>query len=112
MLPIIHWNLISLELFITMTLVILIVVDLLLPKDARRDWLGILSFISLFGLMGFWLTQQNLNGATFGGMFILDSLAWFFKGFFLLAILILVGCWPALILKNISSGTQTIVVSK
>ncbi|MBP9855385.1 MAG: hypothetical protein KBD53_11015, partial [Candidatus Omnitrophica bacterium] len=29
----------------------------------------------------------------------------------LLAILILVGCWPSLILKNISSGTQTSIVN-
>ncbi len=85
MFPIIHWNLISLELFTTAILVLLVVVDILLPRDTRRDWLGILSFIGLFGLMGFWLTQHNLTGVTFGGMFMMDSLAWFFKGFFLLA---------------------------
>ena len=85
MFPIIDWNLISLELFITLILVMLVVVDIfLLPGDVRKDWLGILSFIGLFGLIGFWLTQHRLAGATFGGMFIMDPLAWFFKGFFLL----------------------------
>ena len=92
MFPIINWNLISLELLITAILVVLIVVDILLPKDTREDWLGIISFVGLTGLMAFWSTQRNLVGQTFsgsvdsagGGMFIMDSLAWFFKGFFLL----------------------------
>lgn len=85
MFPIINWNLISLEVIIAMTIVTLVVLDITLPKDTKKDWLGILSFVAIFGLIGFWLTQQNLNGATFGGMFMMDSLAWFFKGFFLLA---------------------------
>ena len=85
MFPTIDWNLLTLEVSMAMTLVGLVVVDILLPKDAKKDWIGILSFISLFGLISFWLTQHNLSGATFGGMFIMDSLAWFFKGFFLLA---------------------------
>jgi len=81
--PIIHWNLISLELLIAITLTLLVVIDVLLPK-AQKDWIGILSFIGLLGMIGFWLTQRNLVGETFSGMFIMDSLAWFFKGFFLL----------------------------
>ncbi len=84
MFPIIHWNLISLELLITLTLVTLVIVDILLPKEPRKDWLGIISFTSIFGLMGFWLTQHGLAGSTFGGMFVMDPLAWFFKGFFIL----------------------------
>ncbi len=85
MFPIIHWNLFSLESLITLILVVLIVVDILLPKTERKDWIGTLSFVGLLGLIGFWLTQRNLVGETFGGMFIMDSLAWFFKGFFLVA---------------------------
>ena len=84
MFPIIHWNLISLESFITMILVVLVIVDILLPQNTRRDWLGILSFVGLFSLIAFWFTQRNLSGTTFNGMFLMDSLAWFFKGFFLL----------------------------
>ncbi len=86
MFPTINWNLISLELAITATLVVLVIVDILLPKEARtKNWLGILSVTSLLGLIGFWSTQHDLAGATFGGMFVMDSLAWFFKGFFLIA---------------------------
>ena len=85
MFPSINWNLISLELFITATVVALVMVDLFLPNDAQKDWMGILSYIALSILGGFWLIQQNLAGQTFGGMFVMDSLAWFFKGFFLLA---------------------------
>ena len=85
MFPIIDWNLISLELLITTIIVILVVVDIVLPKHITKDWSGIFSFISIFALIGFWLTQPNLSGSTFGGMFIMDSLAWFFKGLFLLA---------------------------
>ena len=83
MFPIIDWNLISLELLITITLSILVVIDVLLPKT-QRDWVGILSLIGLLGMIGFWLPQRNITGETFGGMFIADSLSWFFKGFFLL----------------------------
>jgi len=85
MFPIIHWNLISLELLITTTIVLLVVIDILLPQKAKKDWIGILSFITLLILIGFWLAQHNLTGKTFGGMFIVDSLSWFFKGIFLLA---------------------------
>ncbi len=85
MFPAINWNLISLESRITLILVVLMVVDILLPKDEKKDWLSILSFVGLGGLIVFWLTQYGLCGATLGGMFIMDSLAWFFKGFFLVA---------------------------
>ncbi len=84
MFPTINWNLISLELLIVITLVGLIITDIVLPKATRRGWIGILSVIALLGMIGFWLTQRDLTGVTFGGMFIMDSLAWFFKGFFLL----------------------------
>ncbi len=85
MFPIIDWHLISLESLITLTLVGLVIVDILLPKDTKEDWIGILSFASLTGLIAFWLTQHDLKGVTFSGMFVMDSLAWFFKGFFLFA---------------------------
>lgn len=85
MFPIIDWNLISLELLITTTIVFLVLLDIFLPKTARKDWIGIVSFIALLAMMGFWLSQRNLAGQTFGGMFVMDSLAWFFKGFFLVA---------------------------
>ncbi len=83
MLPIINWNIISLEILITFTLVVLIVLDIILPKGTKKDWLGMISFGSIFGLIGFWLTQHNVTGLTFGGTLVMDSLAWFFKGFFL-----------------------------
>ena len=85
MFPTINWNLISLELMITATLVGLIILEIVLPKDSKRNLVGTLSFVSLFGLNAFWLTQSNLVGSTFGGMFVMDSLAWFFKEFFLIA---------------------------
>jgi NADH-quinone oxidoreductase subunit N len=84
MLPIIHWHLISLELLIIITLVGLVVLDIILPKTTHRGWIGISSFIALLGMIAFWLTQHQLSGETLGGMFRMDSLAWFFKGFFLL----------------------------
>ncbi len=84
MFPIIHWNLISLELLITLVLVALVVTDMFLPQTAQKDWLGILSFTGSLALVGFWSSQGGITGKTFGGMFVVDSLAWFFKGFFLL----------------------------
>ena len=85
MIPTIDWSLISLEILIAITLVFLVVVDIVLPKKTDRDWIGLFSFIALFGLIIFWLTQGNLNGTTFNGMFVMDPLAWYFKGFFLVA---------------------------
>ncbi|MBF0571762.1 MAG: NADH-quinone oxidoreductase subunit N [Candidatus Omnitrophica bacterium] len=66
-------------------LIALTVTDIALPKKIKRDWIGDFSIISLSGLIVFWLTQSALNGVTFSNMFVMDSLAWFFKGFFLLA---------------------------
>jgi len=85
MFPAIDWSLISLEVLMAITLVSLVVVDIALPKTVKNDWIGILSFIALAGLILFWLTQSSLSGTTFSGMFVMDSLAWFFKAFFLMA---------------------------
>jgi len=85
MFPVIDWNLISLETLIGITLVSLVVIDIVLPKNTDRDWIGTFSFIALFGIILFWLTQAHLSGTTFSGMFVMDSLAWFFKGLFLIA---------------------------
>lgn len=84
MFPDINWSLISLELIATGTLVGLVILDVILPKSTREDWLGTISFVALFGMIGFWLTQRGLTGETFSGMFVMDSLAWFFKAMFLL----------------------------
>jgi len=83
--PIINWHLISLEVLMSVILVFLVAVDIALPKKTEKDWIGILSFTGLFGLIFFWLTQGNLAGVTFSGMFVMDPLAWFFKAFFLIA---------------------------
>src|ERR1700722_4608566 len=85
MFPIIDWSLVSLEVLMSIALVSLVVVDIVLPKNTDRDWIGILSFVALAVLIIFWLTQASLSGTTFSGMFVMDSLAWFFKGFFLIA---------------------------
>ena len=83
--PVINWSLISLEVLISIILVSLVVMDIALPKNTKKDWIGISSFIALLGLIIFWSTQKDLTGVTFSGMFVMDSLAWFFKGFFLIA---------------------------
>jgi len=87
MFPTIDWSLISLEVLISIVLVSLVVVDIALPKKTDKDWIGIFSFIALLGLIIFWLTQRSLSGTTFSGMFVMDSLAWFFKAFFLVAMI-------------------------
>ena len=53
MTPIINWNLISLEAFMTAILFVLVVIDILLPRKNHKRWIGVLSFISLFGLIAF-----------------------------------------------------------
>jgi NADH-quinone oxidoreductase subunit N len=83
MFPVIDWHLLSLELLLGAVLVGLIVTDILLPRDNQTDVIGNVSIGLLVALIGFWATQCHLSGSTFGGTFVMDSLAWFFKGFFL-----------------------------
>jgi len=85
MFPTINWSLFSLEILITLVLVGLVIADIALPKKQAQDWIGISSIVALVGLIIFWLTQGSLSGSTFSGMFIMDPLAWFFKGLFLVA---------------------------
>src|SRR5882724_10246520 len=85
MFPIINWNLFSLESASTCILVVLVVIEMFQSKDETQDTLGILSILATIGLLWFWFTQQHLVGVTFSGMFVMDSLAWFFKAFFLIA---------------------------
>ena len=59
--PVINWSLISLEVLISIILVFLVVLDITLPKNTNKDWIGISSFISLGGLIIFWLTQGSLR---------------------------------------------------
>ncbi len=87
MFPIIDWNLFSLELLITATIVVLVIMDIAQPKDSKTDWMGIVSFVSIFSLIAFWFFKGNVSGTTFGGMFVADSLSWYFKGFFLTAMI-------------------------
>lgn len=87
MFPVMTWNLFSLELLMTLTLVVLVIMDVVLPKNTRRDWLGYTSLGANVLLIGFWLAQRGLSGTTLAGMFVEDSLAWFFKGFFLTTML-------------------------
>jgi len=87
MFPNIEWSLISLEVFMSIILCFLVVLDVLLPKNQGKDWIGICSFVGLIGLLLFWLTQTNLHGTTFSGMFVMDALSWFYKAFFLVAMI-------------------------
>ena len=84
MFPTIDWNLVSLETLMTLVLVGLIVIEICSPRDSQKDVLGKVSMVALLALIAFWATQSQLAGTTFGGMFVMDSLAWFFKGLFLL----------------------------
>ncbi len=83
MFPVIDWSLISLETLITIVLFGLVVMEIALPKNTSRDWIGNSSLLAVVGLIIFWFTQKDLSGVTFSGMFFMDSLAWFFKAFFL-----------------------------
>jgi NADH-quinone oxidoreductase subunit N len=85
MFPVIDWNLISLESLMAAVVVLLMVADIIIPRETGKDWMGNISFVCLFTLILFWISQSGAKGTTFGGTFVLDPLAWFFKGFFLVA---------------------------
>ena len=60
MFPVIDWHLISLESLISITLFVLVVVEIALPKNTSQDVIGGFSFLSLAGLIVFWTTQGGL----------------------------------------------------
>jgi len=74
------------ELWLTLLSCLLLTLDITWPKFPKRG----LTLISIMGmgliileLIGFWI--KGASGALFGGMFVLDSLAIFFKIFILIA---------------------------
>lgn len=83
MLPQIDYSLFLVEILLGLGLVGLMIVDMFTPKGQKNHLIGQLSSLAVLGLLGFWLTQSSLRGATFGGLYIADSLSWFFKAFFL-----------------------------
>ncbi len=85
MFPTINWSILNLEILMTTALVSLIVLEIILPKDLKKHLIGTLSFFTLLAISFFWLTQKHVTGAAFGGMFVMDPLAWYFKAFFLTA---------------------------
>lgn len=85
MFPSIDWSIFSLEIILSLILVGCVILDILLPKNTDKDWLGIFSFLGILVAIVFWLTQRNLAGTTFNGIFLADSFSWFFKSFFLMA---------------------------
>ena len=90
MFPITNWNIIHLEMLITATLVSLIVLEIILPKESKKNLIGNISLAALFALLVFWFTQSHVTGSAFSGMFVMDPLAWFFKAFFLVTMIFIV----------------------
>lgn len=87
MFPIIDWNLLSLELLITVILVGLVIIDIIQPKNNSSRLIPTLSFLGLGVLILVWIFKGTALGSTFNGMFVSDSLSWYFKGFFLIAMI-------------------------
>ena len=83
--PTIQWNFILVEILITLALTVLVVMDMFISKETRKDLMGGFSYFALLLIGGVWLSQRGLEGETFSGMFQIDSLSWFFKGIFLVS---------------------------
>ncbi|MCC6234407.1 MAG: NADH-quinone oxidoreductase subunit N [Verrucomicrobiales bacterium] len=65
----------------------LLLLDLMVPPERRR-WLGCVAAATVFALCTYFIAQSGRTGevqTAFGGMYVLDGLAVYFKALFLLA---------------------------
>ncbi len=85
-----NYSLLSLEILVTLLGVAVLLGDLWIPSSARR----LLGYVAATGI-GILLTYAvgtaaPPDGTAFGGMFVVDALSNYFKGFFLLSALVVV----------------------
>lgn len=79
-----QWSLLSIEILTSLFGLLLLCLGLLLPKDQRKG-IGYLTTAGLAVLLVILIGLRNLQGSFLGGMYLVDPLAIFFKGMFLLA---------------------------
>jgi len=81
MIPDINWLTIYPELSICITAAIVLIVDLLLPKQ-HKWWLGVISFIGVLVALVFVFRNFNVQADSFLGMVVNDTIGSFFKTIF------------------------------
>ena len=78
------------ELFLTGTILVVLVADLFLPRE--RKWVCMpIAFVGVIGALIAALTLINANRTTFGGMYVVDNFAVLFKVFFLSTAAVVLG---------------------
>ncbi len=79
--PSVDWHALSPEIVLTLTLCVVLVVDLFLPREAK--WVAMpLSAAGLFGTLAAVVSLIGVERSTLGGSFEIDSFAVVFKGLF------------------------------
>lgn len=76
--------LLSIEILTTILAIGLLIIGLLVPKGQWRG-IGYLSIIGLLGILASTLAFSGVNETMFGGMYVVDPFATFFKQLFLVA---------------------------
>ncbi|MCE5285648.1 MAG: NADH-quinone oxidoreductase subunit N [Pelosinus sp.] len=81
-------TLLTSEIAIICLSLLIIILDLLLPRFETRRSLGYLAAAGVAGVFAYTCTQYGVSATVYQGLFTLDSFALFFKQIFLLAILL------------------------
>ncbi|MHB1127381.1 MAG: NADH-quinone oxidoreductase subunit N [Bacillota bacterium] len=84
-----NWNLMMPEIIITVLAVVVLVLDFSLTKANNRRNLGVVSLIGVIAALISTLVLTSTRGELFGGLFLVDTPALFFKVIFLLAALLI-----------------------
>lgn len=82
--PEIDLSLIAPEIIITVFGFLVLLVDVFLPKEGRKEYLGLLSLIGIVLALGYTFPQMGTVRSGFAGMFVSDGYALFFKLTFLI----------------------------
>ncbi|MHB1421225.1 MAG: NADH-quinone oxidoreductase subunit N [Bacillota bacterium] len=80
-----NWNLMMPEIIITFTAVTVLVLDFSLAAANARKALGVVSLLGVIAALISTLVLMGNHGELFGGLFLVDPLALFFKVIFLIA---------------------------
>ena len=80
-------TLLTSEITVVTLALLLIVLDLLMPKEETRRSLGYVAVLGIIGLLGYTFTLPAATDTVYQGLFIVDRFSIFFKQLFLIATL-------------------------
>lgn len=81
-------SLLTSEIAVVILALLIIIFDLLMPRQETRRSLGYVAACGLLGILVYTFTQYGVSGTVYNGFFVVDNFAVFFKQLFLAATLL------------------------